>query len=127
MFHVASIEGQFSPRKTTKMTSTDSTSEIIRIATSYADVAGRSPTGRDFMTACVAAGVKAEDIRAVADVAMTNWSNANPIAGNINPTLAQKAAMPGKPGKKARALMASGKYTGQETISNQSGRWEIAK
>lgn len=41
--------------------------------------------------------------------------------------LAARAALSGKRGKKARALMASGKYTGAETLSNQSGRWELSK
>ena len=105
-----------------------SNEEIIRIAKSYADVAGRhEPNGHDFMTAAVAAGVAAEDIRAVADVAMTVWTNAEMVTGGKVETLADRAAKSGKFGKKARALMASGKYTGAETISNFSGRWELSK
>lgn len=105
-----------------------SNEEIIRIAKGYADIVGRQePNGHDFMTAAVAAGVAANDARSAAEVAMTVWSNSNPIVGNIDPTLAEKAAMPGKAGKKARALMKSGKYTGAEKLSNWSGRWELSK
>ena len=107
-----------------------SNEEIIRIAKSYADVAGRhEPNGHDFMTAAVAAGVAADDVRAVADVAMTVWTNAQIAATPaMKPeTLAERAAKTGSAGKKARALMASGNYTGRETLSNFSGRWEVAK
>lgn len=105
-----------------------SNEEIIRIAKSYADVAGRhEPNGHDFMTASVAAGVAASDVRAAADVAMTVWTNAQMVGGGKAETLADRAAKTGAAGKKARALMASGKYTGRETLSNLSGRWELSK
>jgi len=58
------------------MNATDSTSEIIRIAKSYVDTTGRTePNAHDFMTAAVAAGVKAEYVRSAADLAMTVWGN----------------------------------------------------
>lgn len=48
--------------------------EIIRLATASADVAGRhEPTGPDWMTAAVAAGVPAESVRSAADCAMHEW------------------------------------------------------
>ena len=100
--------------------------EIIRIAKIYADVAGRhDPNGHDFTTAATAAVVAAEDIRAVADVAMSVWITAQMVGGGKVETLADRAAKSGRIGRRARALMASGKYTGAETISNFSGRWEM--
>jgi hypothetical protein len=56
-----------------------SNEEIIRIAKSYADVGGRhEPNGQDWMTAAVAAGVPADQVRSAAEIAMHVYLNAAP-------------------------------------------------
>jgi hypothetical protein len=68
-----------------KMNNKNSMSEIIRLAAAYSAAAGRSePNGSDFMVAAVAANVPASDIRAVAAVAATEWTNSQ-----INPSRSQ--------------------------------------
>jgi hypothetical protein len=74
------------------MTANDSTSEIIRIAKSHADIAGRhEPNGHDFMTAAIAAGVAPDSVRSAADVACTVWTNeqmnfkGRSVSGSLKP------------------------------------------
>ena len=104
--------------------------DTIRIAEGYASIRGDSaPTGQDYMSAAVAAGERPDMVRATAEIAACERLNREANAPRLptHPeTLAERAAAGGKRGKKARRLMASGRYTGAETLSLTSGRWEIA-
>lgn len=62
-----------------------SSAEIIRLATAYADAAGSTePTGQQWMTAAVAAGVPAASVRSAAEVAMHEWLS-RPLATTSAP------------------------------------------
>lgn len=82
------------------------------------------PRAADYFLAAANLGIE----KGVAGTLLVPAAMLNAPVGRLpDPTLAEKAAIPGRVGKKARALMASGKYTGPEKLSNQSGRWEVAK
>lgn len=52
------------------------TQKIIDLANSYAACTGRhGPNARDFLTASVAVGIDAVNVRAATEVAMTTWTN----------------------------------------------------
>jgi hypothetical protein len=103
--------------------------EIRKMARVYADTHGTvHPTGQDYMAAAVACGERPEMIRATAEIAATCDLNAEANAPRLPiapETLTDRAACAGKCGHKALRLMASGRYTGREVLSIESGRWEL--